>query len=678
MKPARSKKRLVATALALLIAGMQFVFPTYAVDGGGENPPSEGAQIIGIPLEENKQEEGDEPFTEVKTVKEGNYSESKNSEEETYSVSEGIAEGTRAPQEPTTEGVDVKYDVTLEDGIFKVYYDIGETVDNEDVVIDLSLVIDAINKWWQEYTGKEDAIYGMIPSDYNLIDIEVKTSNGHTYYYKDGSFRLETVDTSGMDNLTDFVGEDGQKIPFKFVAAISKSKPIQKLFGVNSSVDITIDMVANIYGYLEEEGYTGENAITDYMLAYYNTQLGENYSTFEELYNNHPESIVNMQNGLADHQYYVSQEKLNQLREQYPNTFEVLATVEEKEGGIYRVQFKWPEQDLAAASYNLFYKELLSFAFGGKEEQSDFKEQWDDWHNLELGLTDYKEGSEVWQKVNQYLVEATKNGLNKDEASKLAISMAFGLDGPWTNNAYQYYAFAWYNSITLEQVDGDITIEKVDENGEKITEPATFNLYYYKVEEGGTAYYYAVNEDGEGYFTTDSSKAAAIVTENGTATVRYLLPNYEYILKEVKAPEGYEAGSDITFTITSKENTKIEVTNKLIEVDPDSNPTSTPDPIPDSKPKPIPEPEPTPEPQPDDSETIVIIPDEPIDVPVIEEEKTEEQPKPAEEVDTPKDNSEVVSIGEVPKTGITNNVAVIAMIAILVSVLTVLKKCLSR
>ena len=112
----------------------------------------------------------------------------------------------------------------------------------------------------------------------------------------------------------------------------------------------------------------------------------------------------------------------------------------------------------------------------------------------------------IWSQVNDWLMQATSAGLTNEDASKLALSMVFGIDGPWTNNSYQHYELAWYNAITLEQIDGDITINKVDsETGELITTPATFNLYYYKVEiaedgsENKVTYYYALDENGKGY-----------------------------------------------------------------------------------------------------------------------------------------------------------------------------------
>lgn len=545
------------------------------------------------------------------------------------------SEQTGKIDQPTTsENVSVNYDITLEDGIFKIFYNIEEEAEG-DIVIDFTEVIDMLNKWYQDYTGKENAVYPMVPSDYNKIDIEVSTSNGHTYKYKDGSFRLETSDTSSKDNLTDFVGFDGQKIPLSYIGALAKSEPIQKLFGVNRSGKVTIDMVTNIYGYLEEKGFTGETALTDYLLSYYNEELGSDYKSFTELYDEHPEKIMKMQGGLADHQYVVDEAKLNSLQESFPESFEQFLIVIPKDDGKYLVQFKWPEEQLATASYMMFYDHLLNFAFGSKETQENFEAMYDKWHDKDLGVKDYMDDTNgVWSDVNEYLKQATAAGLSKDEATKLAISMAFGLDGPWTDNSYQHYSFSWYNSIELEQVDGDITINKIDENGNMITSPATFNLYYYSVEvvEGQdqkVTYFYAIDDDGNSYFTKDSSKAAAIITENGTCTVKYLLPNYEYYLKEIVAPEGFELNpNEISIKVASKQNTIIEIKNTKI-----------------SKPKPNPDPDPDPDPKPGTNPNP----------------KPEEKPEPTTTPETPSPDTNP----SIPKTGDTSNIANYAIVCVL-------------
>ena len=580
-------------------------------------------------------------------------------------------------QPTTSEGVSTKYDITFEDGVFKIYYDIGEDVDG-DVTIDLSEVIDEINEYYRQVTGDKDGEYTCVPADSNKFDIEITTSNGHTYRYKDGSFRLETADTSNAEKLTDFVGFDGQKLSVESIGAIAKSEPMQKLFGVSSSSKVKLNHVLNMYSYLEQAGYTGETALTDYLLDYYNEKLGSNYENFTDLAKEHPESVVNMQGGMADDQYSITEEQYNKLLEEYPDYFGKYSIVmKHQKNGNVLIQMKWPEEEIASASYELFYKELLSFYFGDKEGRDEFADgSHGKWNDKDMGLKDYMDNTnEVWSKVNDYMKQATAAGLNKDEASKLAISMAFGIDGPWTNNSYQGYKYNWYNSITLEQVDGDITINKVDSDGNLIKDPATFQLYYYKIEtvddkEQKVTYYYAINENGEGYFTTDESKAAALITEDGSCKVKYLLPDYQYYLRELQSPDGYETiKEDIAFNVVSKEDTTINVINKLIEVVPDPKPEPKPDPDPDPDPKPEPDPEPTPnpepvpEPVPNPDPIPEPVPETPVEVTTEPEPEKETEVVETTETTKPQPTSEVYN-PQVPKTGNASSNADVAMLLI--------------
>ena len=67
---------------------------------------------------------------------------------------------------------------------------------------------------------------------------------------------------------------------------------MQELFGVSSSSKVKLNHVLNMYSYLEKAGYTGETALTDYLLDYYNGKLGSSYENFTDLAKEHPEMVV--------------------------------------------------------------------------------------------------------------------------------------------------------------------------------------------------------------------------------------------------------------------------------------------------------------------------------------------------------------------------------------------------
>lgn len=571
-----------------------------------------------------------------------------------------------ANQPKTSAGVDVNYSIKLEDDKFKIFYDIGEDAEG-DVVLDFSTVLTMIDEWYQDQTGDPNAHYLVQPSDYGMVDIEITTSNGHTYRYQDGSFRLETQNTSDEEALSDFVGFDGQRIPIASLGAIAKSTPMCKLFDVFSGTRVKLNHILNMADYLADAGYTGETALTDYLLNYYNNELGTSYANFSQLAEEHPEAVADMQGGMADDQFSITEEQYADLLAKYPDLIGKYSVTKSGRNGRLYLQVKWNEKELGEASYNLFYKELLSFAFGDEETRQEFLNSRDKWHLLDQGVRDYMEDtSGTWSKVNDYFAEATAAGLTKEEASKIAISMAFGVDGPWTTNSYQLYKFGWYNSIIMEQVDGDVTVNKVDsETGELITDPATFKLYYYKMELGDegeqqVTYYYAIDENGNGYFTTDESAAALLVTENGSFTVKYLLTDVDYILKEVKAPGGYVTSDDITFTVKSKETTIIDVPNSTATPEPTPTPTPTPNVEPTPTPTPVPSPstEPTPTPTPEPSEETTPTPT-PSATPTTESTPTPKPTSTPEAIPSEKPTSPTPTPGQndnVPKTGSTNTV----------------------
>lgn len=282
-----------------------------------------------------------------------------------------------------SDTVETNYEITLdEDGYFHINYKIASDAEG-DQVIDLTKTIDLLNDYAKSLNVAD---YPILPGDSNKFVVTMTNESGHTYVYKEGSFILSTAQQpEGTDSGV--TGFDGQEIDYSYIGALAKSKPIQELLGVTSSSKITVDNIVTLYDKLAEKNYTGENALTDYLLDYYNNdktyarQDGTKYTSIDELLKEKPSAIVNMQGGMANHQYTVSADKLNELKENHNDFFEKGAIVKENADGTYMLQFKWPETDLAAASYDLFYNELLSFAFGDDfvklfEEEDYFKNSW--------------------------------------------------------------------------------------------------------------------------------------------------------------------------------------------------------------------------------------------------------------------------------------------------------------
>ena len=87
-------------------------------------------------------------------------------------------------------------------------------------------------------------------------------------------------------------------------------------------------------------------------------------------------------------------------------------------------------------------------------------------------------------------------------------------------------------NLYVPNIRNDLTVQKTDQDGELITEPATFELY----REGDIT----INADGTWSAIPGGQPFGTVATSNGEATFT-VIPNGTYYLVETKAPEGYTA-----------------------------------------------------------------------------------------------------------------------------------------
>lgn len=87
-------------------------------------------------------------------------------------------------------------------------------------------------------------------------------------------------------------------------------------------------------------------------------------------------------------------------------------------------------------------------------------------------------------------------------------------------------------NLYVPNIRNDLTVQKTDQDGELITEPATFELY----REGDIT----INADGTWSEIPGGQPFGTVATSNGEATFT-VIPNGTYYLVETKAPEGYTA-----------------------------------------------------------------------------------------------------------------------------------------
>ena len=313
-----------------------------------------------------------------------------------------------------------------------------------DLVIDLAQC--ALDLWKNE---------SQIPGDHYKFQILVKNESEHVYRYKDGSFTLAPEKTDKFGSLEEgsllpVLTYDGQYMPIRFSGAMIPEYFYEDVFHVNGSASVTFEMFCQIYDYLEDAGYTGETAITDYLLDYFNNQRGVNYSSLTDLFADHPDWLDGSKltkNGI----YTMTESKLLEYIEKYP-WIDRFVYVGSQSGGNLGVQIKWPEPEISAVSYNSFYMGLFSVVYG--EENANILNP-NPSGDLDFARShavgDYMPGTALYEETNQYFTGLTADKLENGET--LEIWSGYGIDGPGMGNSYQNYSFTYYNVIELEQQD---------------------------------------------------------------------------------------------------------------------------------------------------------------------------------------------------------------------------------
>ena len=381
-------------------------------------------------------------------------------------VGGNIPEETCTVDYSKTQSEGVTYEGYKIDGdVCKVYYTIDETA-GESPVIDLSLGMG-------DFFQKES----IMPGDSYKFQIILTNESGKTYRYKDNSFVLAPGDTNEYGNLGDgsmlpILTYDGQYMPIRMAGAMIPYYFYADVFGVSSSGKVTFDMMCRIYDYLADAGYTGDTAITDYMLSYYNNRRGTSYDNLTDLFADHPDWIDGQlltNNGI----WTMSEEDLLGYIEKYP-WIDRFVSVTPK-GSQLSVQIKWPEPELAAVSYNSLYMGLFSVVYG--EENANYlnpNPSGDLDFSRSHAVGDYLPDTDLYAETNQYINDLFSDSFESGETVELWSG--FSIDGPGMGNAYQNYSFSFYNIIELEQIKpieislSDITIYTGGDSYEGVVE----------------------------------------------------------------------------------------------------------------------------------------------------------------------------------------------------------------
>lgn len=374
-----------------------------------------------------------------------------------------------------------------------------------------------------------------MPGDIQNMKVNIVNRSGHSYQYKDSSFVLVPPDVDKtFGSLEDgallpILGFDGQYLPLRSVGAMLP-KYFYKILGASKETEVTFEQMCSVLDVLKENEY---DSIAKYLADFYNYDSWEAMASDMENLGNTLFSSRYTHNGI----YNVTEDQLNAMVEKY-DWLDQYLYVTVKSDDTLQAQIKWPDADVAALTYNYFYMRLLFFAYGAENvAQLEPNGQLNEF-TFAHAFANYQPGQASYEEVNNYFANLLGDFTNE---SAVSFDMAFALNGPEMNNIYQLYSAGLYNAIVLEQVDGNVTISKVDPDGNAVS-GAEFVVG--RVVDGQTQYL-----GYEGEWTADQQAAAVYVSQNGSFVIKNL-PFGEYFLKEITAPEGYVLSEEtVAFTV---------------------------------------------------------------------------------------------------------------------------------
>ncbi len=471
--------------------------------------------------------------------------------------------------DPGTAGSDVDYQemssafridyensgLDEENDTFYVDVVIEETSEDELVFSISEAMMNVLDNYASDY-GYDS--YPMLPGDHNNLHIRFINESGNQYSYQLDSLVVAPPDLRGRvsaeDGITHAVGFDGQEIPLNYSTARWPNEAIRELVGKSSSAKVTLEDMLTIYDKLREKPEYAdlEYPLTQWYLDYYSSGKAEHIIDLADRYIDDitGPSKGTWANGIYDVSYEGSsfEELYAKLLNDYP--YLQYCRVEDKpEQQVMSVQLAEIEPEIGAQIYNKYFQRLLGVTVGRKTNSSEANKTAS---ARAVAVAQYMtEDSAVWNEANTAL-----SSLNIEKAGEAELDTGMLVNGPEMGNAYMNYPVEYYVAIKLDRIitEGTLTIHKVDDDGNIIAAPATFQLF--KVD-GDQKLYYTGSD-----WSTDAAQSAAFVTENGTVTIPGLDLGVYYI-QEVKAPEGYELVTEPYQVSLEGEALEVNFSNKI-------------------------------------------------------------------------------------------------------------------
>ena len=361
-----------------------------------------------------------------------------------------------------------------------------------------------------------------LPGSVAPFAVKIVNNSGVKYEYIENSFSVSTEDCTPYieqgvaeapaDKNT--VGFDGSPIPTGkngYTTRRTKNTAIQALYGVTSTSKVTDAQVTDeaLGDKLREAGYNGIEELSKYFLDFYNAKHEGKITPASRL-EDFPNSVI---------------------REMFS-------------GNVNKSNIFESSKECAELGYNWFYNHLISFAPTSTGYPGN--------NNDAYTIGAYMRASE--QGIAGPYEEFCKTAFGSIEDGAYSLEpFELWFNGPDTVNVYQSYNLGFFMGFKLRQVTGDLTVNKVDADSNKIDAPASFVLT--KEIDGKTCYY---SEDGS--FVETRQNAKTFVTENGSFSVPALAFG-TYHLLETEAPEGYIQNTQPIEVVVDQKTVSIDVLN---------------------------------------------------------------------------------------------------------------------
>ena len=293
--------------------------------------------------------------------------------------------------------------------------------------------------------GSQDS---QMPGDTMRFDYTIINHSGRQYQYKDGSFVLAPMQI----NPDDFhmhptaVGMDGQRLPMSFCASRYGNDAIAALYN-KSEGSITLDDLMGVENKLAEEGYhgkiyTGEHALADYYLDYYNEKNGTDYDNLRDLAEAN-ETGMGIDKAPT---YTITMNEYNALCEKYGPDYVDTYLECSGSGNNIKCKFKEPDSELAALSYDMWWIKYVGMSYGEEATEDFTSEASMNQKPAEYGVERYLAKNEKWQNANSYF-----GGMNFNSGNEIIVPGAMGLSVQMPS-AYMGYSFGIYSVIELQDV----------------------------------------------------------------------------------------------------------------------------------------------------------------------------------------------------------------------------------